>query len=332
MTEPLGHPDDLTHLDGHLFVAFQNGVGPQGQPSSDGNTASTIVELSMIGRPVAQWDLVGKVDGLTADPAADDVIATVNEDLDSSLYTIAPSAAPPAQVTHFEYNKTLPHGGGTDAISIYHGQILISASAPGTAASAALQPAVYNVQLNSTTGVATVTPLFYDTDPATVANVTSPDFGKSVNLALSDPDSNEVVPTGERFGGDFMLTSQGDLEQIFVSRAGTAAQRLQVLRLSQSVDDTAWPTAANGRLYATDSTDNSVDVVVGHVLPLLPLAVATPCGANSAPPVCPGGRYGPNYLATINPWTGRVDRVPTTGATFVPQGGLLYLPGAVPLG
>jgi hypothetical protein len=45
MTEPLSSPDDITMLGHHLFVAFQNGVGPQGQPSADGNPDSTIVEV-----------------------------------------------------------------------------------------------------------------------------------------------------------------------------------------------------------------------------------------------------------------------------------------------
>src|SRR5215469_4443966 len=33
-SERLTLPDDLTSLGGNLFTAFQNGVGPQGQPSA----------------------------------------------------------------------------------------------------------------------------------------------------------------------------------------------------------------------------------------------------------------------------------------------------------
>ena len=55
---------------GHdIYTTFQNGVGPQGEPSSDGNTDSTIVEFTLGGRVVRQWDLRGKCDGLTADTA-----------------------------------------------------------------------------------------------------------------------------------------------------------------------------------------------------------------------------------------------------------------------
>jgi hypothetical protein len=328
-TEPLADPDDITELDGNVFAGFQNDVGPQGQASSDGNLDSTIVELRPIGDPVAQWDVEGKADGVTADPQAGTVIVTVNEDANSSLYTIDPSEGAGNGVTHYSYNEPLPHNGGTDAISIYNGQILISASAPGTRGASAPQagyPGVYSVTLDSSTNVATVVPLFYDEDRATAANQGSR-YGQSVALALTDPDSNEVVPVGARFGGDFMLTSQGDQEQIFVNDAGGRHQSLAVLSLSQSVDDTAWPTRPGGTLYATDSTNDAIDTIVGPFIPGQPLAVATPCGSNSAPATCPAPpSYPANFLATINPLTGQVAAVTVEGAVFTPQGGLLFIP------
>jgi hypothetical protein len=149
---------------GHrLFTGFQNGIGPQGQPSPDGSTDSTIVEYTAGGHDVRQWDIKGKCDGLTADTGAHLLIATVNEDANSSIYTITPGALPGDQVVHYRYNKPLPHFGGTDAISVYHNMVLVSASAPGTTGKPAPQPnypAVYTVTFN--TRVATVHPLFYD--------------------------------------------------------------------------------------------------------------------------------------------------------------------------
>jgi|ERR1017187_1008943 hypothetical protein len=76
------------------------------------------------------------------------LIATVNEDANSSVYTITPGAAAAAQIQHYRYNETLPHDGGTDAISVYHGLVLLSDSAPGTTGNAAPQPtypAAYSV-------------------------------------------------------------------------------------------------------------------------------------------------------------------------------------------
>ena len=41
--ESLTQPDDITMTGGNLFAGFQNGVGPQGEASTDGNRDSTIV-------------------------------------------------------------------------------------------------------------------------------------------------------------------------------------------------------------------------------------------------------------------------------------------------
>lgn len=331
-TETLSSPDDITQLNGDIFTGFQNGVGPQGQPSTDGNLDSTVVELTPRGTVLGQWDVTGKTDGVTADPRTGLVLATVNEDANSSLYTIDPRSG---AVTHYQYNEPLPHYGGTDAISFEGGQIFISASAPGTTGVPAPQPsypAVYSVSLDPTTAVATVAPLFFDEDLATVANV-GPQSGQLVKLGLTDPDSNENVPWyASRFAGDFVLTSQGDQEQIYVQHPGAPQQSLTVLDLSQSVDDTAWPTGGwGGRLYATDSTYDAVDVVTGPFPENLPVVTATPCGADSAPATCPAPpQYPANYLATLNEWTGQVQALNVDGAPFVPQGGLLFLGATAP--
>ena len=67
--ETISQPDDITYLHGRIFVGFQNGVGPQGQASTIRQRDSTVVEFDRWGSPVGQWDVVGKCDGLTADPA-----------------------------------------------------------------------------------------------------------------------------------------------------------------------------------------------------------------------------------------------------------------------
>jgi hypothetical protein len=331
-TEALSSPDDLTVLGHHIFTAFQNGVGPQGQPSTDGNTMSTVVEFTADGHVVRQWDIKGKCDGITADTGRGELIATVNEDAHSSIYTITPGAPAAAQVRHYRYNEALPSQGGTDAISVYHGQVLVSASAPGTTGKAAPQPsypAVYVVNFSRASHVATVRPLFYDESRATVANV-GPDFGQVVRLALTDPDSNEIVPaSGPRFGGDFMLTSQGDKEQIFVQpgRGRHHDPRLSVLRLSQSVDDTAWARSPHGRLYGADTSGDTIDVVTGR-FPVHSIFVAvTPCDADNAPATCPGPGFPPNYLGSLNPRTGHITRVAHTGPAFEPQGMIFIGPG-----
>lgn len=326
-TETLTKPDDISQWGDDLFVGFQNGVDPQGGASSDGNMDSTVVELTMSGHVINQWDIAGKNDGLTVDPGLG-VLATVNEDANSALYLIRPYGPASDAVTRFTYNGTLPHLGGTDAIAILDGQILISASAPGTNGAAAPQsayPAVYSVTLDETTKVATAAPLFFDESSATVANAGGT-LGTTTKLQLTDPDSNEVVPwSSPRFGGDFVLTSQGDLQQIYVSGAETSRQQLSVLTLTQSVDDTAWTTGSDGSLFSTDSTNDAVDVVTGHFDRSQPIVVATPCGNNLAPATCPAPNFSANYLATLDLETGTVTAVSVSGSPYVPQGGLVFV-------
>jgi len=175
------------------------------------------------------------------------------------------------------------------------------------------------VTLDATTHVAFFRALFYDESRATAAN--GPHFGKTVKLALTDPDSNEVVPpSAPRFGGDFMLTSQGDKEQIYVHGAGTRYQHLSVLALSQSVDDTAWATAWHGAFYATDHDGDTVDVIAGTFWPGTVFVAVTPCDAGNAPATCPAPGFPANYLGQLNMYTGQITPVKLHGVRLEPQG------------
>jgi hypothetical protein len=313
-TEHLVQPDDLVTLGGKLYVGFQNGVGSQGEPSGSGNLDSTIVEFTPAGSVVKQWDVTGKIDGMGADPATGRVFATVNEDSKSSLYTVSGGT-----VTHYTYTPSpLPQMGGTDAVAVYKGKILISASAPGTSGKApASAPAVFAVTLNAGAKTAAVAPFFADNATATGAT------GQKVTLALTDPDSNEVVPSSSpEFAGDFMLNSQGDQELIF---SGASGQNLRVLKISNPVDDTAWATSASGSLYATDASADTVDAITGSFTPGTAYTAVAPCNANSAPTVCPTPPgYPANSLGTINLKTGTVGKVALSGP-ITPKG-LIFIP------
>lgn len=326
-SEALAGPDDITVLGGHLFAAFQNGVGSQGEPSTSGNTDSTVVEFTARGHVLRQWDIKGKCDGLTADPERRFLVATVNEDSKSSIYTITPGGPAAVQIQHFRYPKQpLPHHGGTDAISVFHGFVIVSASAPGTTGKPAPQPnypALYLVTFHSATHVASLIPVFGDEARAIVANPGS--HSRTVKLALTDPDSNEVVPRGAvRFGGDLMLTSQADNEQIFILKSGTFGSHLAVLRLSQTIDDVAWALRRPDALLATDSSRDGVFAVTGHFPAGAEFAAVTPCDAANAPATCPGPGFPANFLGMVNQVTGHVSKVPVSGAAFNPKG-LLFV-------
>jgi hypothetical protein len=323
-TEKLTQPDDVTLLGRDLFVGFQNGVGPQGEAALGGNLDSTVVEFTLSGAPVRQWDVRGKVDGLGADPMTGEVIATANEDANSSLYAISPWSG---QMVHYSYNEPLPSKGGTDSVVAYHGRLYISASAPGTTGAAAPQPsypAVYSVVLNPFTKIAHVSPVFYDESSATALN--GPHAGHAVKLGLTDPDSSEAVPFSwpRKYAGDFMLDSQGDEELIF-DHPGPGSPHLSVLSLSNSVDDTAWATSAHGTLYVTDNGGDTLNAVTGRFTPGTTFDAVTPCDADSAPATCPAPGYPANYLATLNLGTGKLTPLPLNGSSLHPQG-MLFVP------
>lgn len=319
-TEPLTHPDDLSSFGGDIFAGFQNGVGPQGEASSDGNTDSTVVEFASSGKEIRQWDVTGKDDGNTVDPLAGQLIVTVNEDAHSSLYAIGIRSG---QVTHYAYSEPLPSRGGTDSIAVYHGTLYVSASAPGTTGKPAPQPsypAVFAVTLNPKNKVATVHAVF--SDEATALALNGKNAGKPVRLGLTDPDSSTVVPSGAgKLGGDFALDSQGDKELIF-DHAG----HLSVLSLSQAVDDTAWISGGRaGRLYSADANADTVDVITGALHPGTAYSAVTPCDAADAPSVCPSPGFPANYLGALNTVTGQLTAVPLNGK--IEPHSLIYVAG-----
>src|SRR5215469_6416255 len=318
-TGRLTQPDDIVAVGGHIYVGFQNGVGSQGEVAPSGSLDSTLVEFTPTGSVVKQWDLTGKIDGMGADSATGRVFASVNEDSKSSLYVVSGGT-----VTHYTYAQSpLPHKGGTDAISVFKGKILISASAPGTSGKApANAAAVYVVTLNSGAKTAAVAPFFAINAKATGVN--GPNAGKTVTLALTDPDSNMVVPSGSpQFAGDFMLNSQGDKQLLF---SGSSGQNLPVVKISNPIDETPVATSASGTLDTTFSGADTVDTLTGSFKPGTAYTAVAPCNANSAPAVCPAPpTYGPNYLGTINLKTGAVSKATTVIGPVTPKG-MVFVP------
>jgi hypothetical protein len=252
-------PDDIALLDGNVFTAFQNGVGTMGEPNPSGGTTSTLVEYSRQGNELAHWDLTGKVDGLGADPFTGQVIATVNEDGNSSIYTVAPEAEGTA-VKHYSYSQNpLPHGGGTDSVTVRHGVVYIAASAPAQNAngSSGSAPAMYTVRFSGST--AKLTPVFPDNVAA--KNLVT---GATTTLNLTDPDSSGAVPKMvPGVGGQLMLVSQGDSELVFLKHPGTPAQSASVLPVSAQVDDITFATSRHGTLYAVDPANNRIIAITG---------------------------------------------------------------------
>ncbi|HMD46284.1 MAG TPA: hypothetical protein VKG43_09000, partial [Acidimicrobiales bacterium] len=206
-------------------------------------------------------------------------------------------------VVHLTYNvdPTTLGGGGTDAISVINGNIFISGSNP----SAANAPAVYQVALNEVTMVATLTPIFNDNAAAT---------GPSgpVTLALTDPDSNAVVPSSApMFGGDFVLDSQGDSQLIFVANPGGVGQTLTQVPIGTQVDDVTWASAASGALFLTDNANNEIYRISGTFTPGT-VFVSVPNDSGVA-----------SFVGTLNLSTGQVTPV---AVGFSNPHGMIFVP------
>ena len=127
-----------------------------------------------------------------------------------------------------------------------------------------------------------------------------------------------------RFGGDFMLSSQGDQELIFDHFTGWH-QSLTALHLPAAVDDSAWATSRHGALYVTDGTADTVDVVSGKFANGTMYTSVTPCDASDAPATCPAPGFPANYLATTNMSTGALTPVPLTGPVLRTKG-MVFVP------
>jgi hypothetical protein len=257
-------PDDITKLDGLLYVTYQNNAGKDGNPPM---SMSTIVAFNPKGGAVvATYSVLGRCDGLTADPRHHRLLASVNEDLNSSLYVITPGNSTPA---HYQYDPSPAEtgtdgtNGGTDAISVSpDGTIYVAHSNPDVA----LAPpnntaAVYTMTLKGTT--ASLTRLFGVNDPAHIINPT-PGGPASAPLGLTDPDSNRFIP-GEN-GGTLIQDAQADSKLVLASNLDEDHPTLRQLMLTNAtgptdvtpqLDDIERVTG-RGTLYAVDQKTGSI--------------------------------------------------------------------------
>jgi len=266
VSSPVSKPDDIATMGGNIFVGNQNGVGSEGEASSTGVLKSNVIEYNATGKQISSWSITGKCDGLKADTANNRLIATVNEDGNSSMYIITPSAVVTNQVKHITFKaaagQKLP-AGGTDSIAIKSGNIYISASAPkadskGNFTTAAIFKAVINADNTATlTSVLMDNAKANDATPGTAARATT-------TLNMSDPDSNNIVPEeSPKYAGQVVLGDQGDSKLIFSNNIGTASQVNTVLPIGTQIDDTVWATSTTGTLYITDTGNSTIYSVTG---------------------------------------------------------------------
>lgn len=318
-----GKPDDITMLDGLLYVTYQNNAGPDGSPMG---SHSTVVAFNSTGHAGHIWSIAGRVDGLTADPTHHRVLATANEDLNSTLYAITPGNKTP---THYIYSPdpaqrgTDGSNGGTDSISIAaDGSIYLAHSNPDPALPGPNDaPALYLATLSGST--ASLTPVFGVNDQASVIN---PAAGAptTTKLSLTDPDSNRIITAAGQ--PTLVQDAQADSKLVFVSDLTSATPTLKQLNLHNAtgaaavtpqLDDLEQITGP-GTLYIADQGSG--------VIYALDTATMTPGTiVVSQPKPAKGDLANRAAVGTLNPATGIV--TPMLTALRSPKG-LLFVPAA----
>jgi hypothetical protein len=199
----------------------------------------------MNGRPTRSWSVLGKNDGLRLNPFTGKLWATRNEDDKPGLTVIDPVSGAQA-----DYTITPSHGGGYDDLAFTRQGTFVVASAP--TATGAHVPAIQRIT-SLAGGVATLQTVLFD-DSTAVDRTT----GKTVTLALSDPDSLWITANGE-----LALTCQGDRQVIFIRNPGRSSQTNQVLNITaagapEELDDSAVATSREGFLLVVDHDTNTI--------------------------------------------------------------------------
>ena len=287
-------PDDLTLLNDVVWVGYQNGIGADGSPSSSGATESTVAGFTPAGTPTGpEFSISGKIDGLAADPANDRLIATVNEDLNSALYVLTPSdgSAVRYSYTPDPSRQTTPgsakggRAGGTDSVSIKDGVIWLAHSNPAGASSTPPtydDPTEYQAILNPESHTANLKSAWKNDASATDAISGSP-----VQLQLTDPDSNLVMPAaGSRYSGQLAQISQGDGVAVFADGLPdhpvlTELSLTDGTSSPPSVDGMAVATAPAGTLLVVDRAHDTI-VSMPRTDPTGTVYVSEDNGSNNA--------------------------------------------------
>jgi len=290
------NPDSVTSGRGFVYIGYQNATPSDGSS----NLSSTIVQYRMNGTLVRTWSVLGKNDGLRLNPFTGKLWATRNEDDKPGLTVIDPVTGAQA-----DYTITPSHGGGYDDLAFTHQGTFVVASAPTL--TGAHVPAIQRIT-SLAGGVAHLETVLFD-DSTAVDRTT----GKTVTLALSDPDSLWITTKRE-----LALTAQADRQVIFIKNPGRPAQTNQVVNVTAAgapdeLDDSAVATSREGFFLVVDHDTNTT----------YKLTKAGGFTRGQAYTQAPKGSPLAGIVGTFNTHTGTVSPVVSgfgnpTGLLFVP--------------
>ena len=275
-------PDSITSGDGSVWVEYGNGADSTG---AMGN--STIVQYSMSGAVEHTYTVTGLVDGLKFSPVTGMVWALQNNDGNSTLSLIDPTAHTVSAPLMYASPST---SRGFDDVAFLNGKVYLSNTNPANPTDSVLQ---ILDQGNSPSGTLTTTSIL-------TAQQTNPAFTSS-SQGPPDTDSLKTTPSGQ-----LVLTSEGDSttaastdgRYTLISNPGTATQTFSNLRITNSamvtvnkMDDVIFPGATAGTLYVTDTSNNTVYAI--HLT-----------GLDPNTPIVTLGSF--EEVALVNPMTGVV--------------------------
>jgi hypothetical protein len=318
-------PDDITLLKGVLYVPYQNNAGKDGSP--DGSMSTIVGFDQHTAAVVATYSVLGRCDGLTADVANGRLVATVNEDSNSSLYVITPGKPKPVHYTYSpspEEKGSDGSNGGTDAISIgANGTIYVSHSNPESKLPPPNNTAAVDVMTLSGT-TAKLTPLFGVNDTAQILN---PAAGGATSepLGLTDPDSNRYL--ADLAGGTLIEVAQADSKLVLATNLGSGKPTLSELNLTNSKEpagskmtpqlDDIERIGGAGTLFAVDQGTGNIFAIPTTAADAGTFIVSQPIPAAGDLPNAPG-------ISMVDMHTGVVTRI---DRSFGSPKGLLFVAG-----
>ncbi len=315
------NPDDITQLDDLVYVTFQNNAGKDGAPA--GSFSTIAAYRAATGALVTTYQVTGRCDGLTADPKHHRLLASVNEDNNSSLFVIHPGQATPQHYTYIPNpaeTGTDGTNGGTDAISIApDGTAYVAHSNPDpTLLAPNNTAAVYTLTVTGTT--AKLARVFGINDTAKVIDP-APGAPRSAPLGLTDPDSNRFL------GATLVQDAQADSKLVLATDLHAAHPTLRQLLLRNAaptssgqpatpqLDDLVQVNGA-GRLLVVDQKGDSVYSINTRTVRPGTVFVSQPAPST-------GDLPNDAALGVVDLTTGVVTHLHTT---FISPKGLLVIP------
>lgn len=254
-------PDSVTVGNGSVWIEYGNGAS-----STDYTGTSTIVQYSMSGAVQNTYNIPGSVDGLKYNPNTGQVWALQNQDANSRLTLINPTAGTPSSFTYGLPYTSVSGARGFDDVAFIGNIIYLSESNPASTA----DPII--VKLNNST----------PTSPIMLTTVLT-----GTGLLATDPDSLKSTPNG-----GLILTGGGDKALTLITNPGTSSQTATSLQLSLasgatigSPDDALFTTANAGTFYITDTTANTVYAIAASGIAPNTLFVDTATTFGSVDPV-----------------------------------------------